>query len=267
MDAFKPIRLESNETEKNNGNGGLYYLRGICALHNKIIISNWEHYKIVVFKQDGSLLHTFGCKGNEIGQFDEPCGLCVIDGDLWVADCGNKRIQIFNLTSWEHIICIPLGEYHPLAICSTLSGLILVSTSSGTILKLDHSGNIVGAFGSTGKQNGQFNCASSICCNNRNEIIVSDYGNHRIQIFSEDGEFLHTFGSYGMNSNQLSWPRGICTDWQDNIFVAYNNRISIFDFKGTPIQEIPICDPRLLCLVDNKMIVTSLDNPVQIFSN
>ncbi|XP_066270477.1 tripartite motif-containing protein 2-like [Branchiostoma lanceolatum] len=41
---------------------------------------------------------TFGGKGSEVGKFDVPCGVAVSeDGEIFIADCGNRRIQVFTL--------------------------------------------------------------------------------------------------------------------------------------------------------------------------
>ncbi|XP_019621067.1 PREDICTED: tripartite motif-containing protein 2-like [Branchiostoma belcheri] len=41
---------------------------------------------------------TFGGKGSEAGQFDVPCGVAVSEeGEVFVADCGNRRVQVFTL--------------------------------------------------------------------------------------------------------------------------------------------------------------------------
>ncbi|XP_078580010.1 E3 ubiquitin-protein ligase TRIM32-like [Branchiostoma floridae x Branchiostoma japonicum] len=41
---------------------------------------------------------TIGGKGSEAGRFDVPCGVAVSDeGEIFVADCGNHRIQVFTL--------------------------------------------------------------------------------------------------------------------------------------------------------------------------
>ena len=72
---------------------------------------------------------------------------------------------------------------------------------------------------------------NSVVLDCHNRIIVSDYGNHRIQIYAEDGRWLLSIdgASYG-----FSTPRCIALDPQGNIHVACNlNAIMVFTPQGT----------------------------------
>ena len=45
---------------------------------------------------DGQPVHEFGGRGSDPGKFDRPCGICVDnDGLVYVADCSNRRVQVF----------------------------------------------------------------------------------------------------------------------------------------------------------------------------
>lgn len=68
---------------------------------------------------------------------------------------------------------------------------------------------ILGQKGSAGNAVGQFNGPRGVCVNSKDEIIVLEYGNHRIQIFNNEGRFLSNFGSNGNANGQLNSPFGI----------------------------------------------------------
>src|SRR4051812_21251439 len=51
-------------------------------------------------------------------------------------------------------------------------------------------------------------------------IVVSDYENHRIQIFSQNGESLSNFGSFGSNNGQFNSPGAISIDSEERIIVV-----------------------------------------------
>lgn len=60
-----------------------------------LITSRWSH-AVMVYTLEGKLVHTFGRRGSLPGRFDEPWGICIDDSGLvYVADCGNKRVQVF----------------------------------------------------------------------------------------------------------------------------------------------------------------------------
>ena len=58
--------------------------------------------------------------------------------------------------------------------------------------------------------------------------------NHRVQSFSQIGEFQSKFGERGGGDGDLEMPWGICIDRQDNIYVADwgNNRVQKFAPTG-----------------------------------
>jgi len=95
-------------------------------------------------------------------------------------------------------------------------------------------GKFISAFGSKGKENGQFSNPWGIAVNSRGNIIVSDCYNNRIQIFDSNGKFISKFGSKGNGDGQFNEPKGIYVDRNNNIYVcdSLNNRIQIFNSEG-----------------------------------
>ena len=61
-----------------------------------------------------------------------------------------------------------------------------------------------------------------------------DCGNHRVQCFSEQGEYLSQFGGKGNLDHQLSNPLGLSVDSKGNIIVADtgNKSMKIFSPDG-----------------------------------
>ena len=73
-------------------------------------------------------------------------------------------------------------------------------------------------------QHGQFNYPWDVACNSRDEILVSDTRNHRIQLFSPNGEFINKYGFEGREWKQFDSPRGVCFTANDQIVVTdFNN--------------------------------------------
>ena len=61
-------------------------------------------------------------------------------------------------------------------------------------------------------------------------ILVSDYSNHRVQVFDKNGKFVAKWGSSGSSPGQFNDPIGITFNSQHQIIVAdkKNNRLQIF---------------------------------------
>lgn len=63
--------------------------------------------------------------------------------------------------------------------------------------------------GEFGTAEGQFAEPSGVAVNSRNEILVADTNNHRIQVFDENGKFRFKFGDVGRADGQFFFPNRV----------------------------------------------------------
>ena len=98
----------------------------------------------------------------------------------------------------------------------------------------------VSSFGSYGSGPGLLAYPWGLAVDPSENVVVSDSFNHRIQVFSMEGQFLRAFGSHGPGPGQLNHPRGIAIDRKGNLFVANsaNHRIDKFSLEGKPLLQI-----------------------------
>ena len=61
-------------------------------------------------------------------------------------------------------------------------------------------------------------------------MYVADLKNHRVSMFTGEGQFLRSFGTKEAGLGQFSDPRGIAVDRDGLVYVSdcANNRIQIF---------------------------------------
>jgi len=122
--------------------------------------------------------------------FNTPSGLAVdAAGNVYVADTGNKRIQVFDGDGNFKSQISNIGS--PAAICITPGARpFLYSSNSnppenidadGEIYKVELSGKIVGKFGRAGKLPKEFGTVNAISCRGDNELYVGEIGNWRVQ--------------------------------------------------------------------------------------
>ena len=90
------------------------------------------------------------------------------------------------------------------------------------------------SFGKKGSGEGMFNYPMGVAVSDRDEILVADICNHRVQVFDSDGTFLRSFGHKGENAGEFKNPTGIAINKDRNILVSeyYNHRVQIFSWEG-----------------------------------
>ena len=64
---------------------------------------------------------------------------------------------------------------------------------------------------------------SFFCLDLAGNIIISDYGNDRIKIFSQSEQLIHTIGREGEGIGEFIRPRGICISKFGTISVLSDN--------------------------------------------
>lgn len=148
-----------------------------------------SNYRVIKFDKNGVFVKTWGFKGNGPGQFAWPSAI-VIDAKntLYVADKGNRRIQVFDDDGNYKT------EYHnvgfPAAMCITpgTHQYIYVSNSNertnlenGEIYKMELDGTVVGKFGKAGKGPKEFGTINTLDCRSENELYVGELLNWRVQ--------------------------------------------------------------------------------------
>lgn len=121
-------------------------------------------FNIVKFDAAGNYLSNFGSSGSGNGQLQDPEGMAFdADGNIYVADAGNNRIQKFdangNYLSQFGSLGSGNGQFQaPLAIAFDANQQIYVTDDGNNRVQVfDMNGNYLSQFGSQGTGNGQFN--------------------------------------------------------------------------------------------------------------
>jgi len=183
----------------------------------------------------------FGTYGCENGQFKGPW-FVITDkqGDIYVSDCYNHRIQKFSSNGqWRQSI----GSYgsgngqfnytRGIA-CNSKNHMFVVDCRNHRIQEFDENMQFIKAFGSEGDGNGQFQEPHGIAADADDNIVVADNSNHRLQIFSIDGNWKKTIGKRGSGDGEFvcPWSVAVCKT-SGRIFVSdSNHRVQVFGSDG-----------------------------------
>jgi sugar lactone lactonase YvrE len=185
----------------------------------------------------------FGSNGTGNGQLRTPADVAVdANGDLWVVDRGNNRVQKFN-SKGEYLMKFGStgsgnGQLNaPAALAIDSKGNIWVADKGNDrVEKFNSKGEYLAQFGSEGTGNGQFASGGpeGIAIDSKGNIWVSDTYAGRLQKFDENGNFLKVVGSEGSGPGQLREPTGIDIGPDGKVWVAdwLCNRISVFNEAG-----------------------------------
>ena len=167
-------------------------------------------------RNTGELLAAFGA-----GLFVTPHGIHVdSDGNVWVTDfagneAGTKGHQVIKFSP-EGEVLMRLGEAgvpgsgpgqlnQPNDVITAPNGDIFVADghsgqgqnpapgSTGRILKFTPEGEFIMEWGEIGIGPGEFRTPHALELDSRGRLFVADRGNHRIQIFDQDGNYLDSY--------------------------------------------------------------------------
>ncbi|UJR19156.1 hypothetical protein I4U23_022286 [Adineta vaga] len=166
-----------------------------------------------------------GTAGSASNQINEPLGIFVdINYDLYVADCGNNRVQLFQS---NHLIGI------------TVAGL------KSTTVTID------------------LNCPSGVVLDANKYLLITDQVNHRIVGSGPNGfRCLVGCNGGGSSSNQLSYPLTLAFDSFGNMFVSdiYNHRIQKFTLASNCFNEFTT----LLKTISTTTIIKTVDQSTKL---
>ena len=127
-------------------------------------------HQVIKFSPEGEVLMALGqpgVRGSDPGLFNEPCDVITApNGDIFVSDghSGQNARQ-------------PEG-------------------STGRIIKFSPEGEYIMEWGVIGDEPGEFRTPHGMAFDSEGRLFVADRGNHRIQIFDQDGSLLDTYHAF-----------------------------------------------------------------------
>ena len=175
------------------------------------ISDGYINSRIAKADKDGNWIKSWGNRGNKPGEFNNPHNIATdAKGNLYVADRGNRRIQVFDsdgkflraitidvpfdenarpaignkpdLKTYQQVLTFVPGA--PWTVCITPPPNQVLYTSDaypGRVYKLTLDGKVLGVLGKSGKQLKQFGWIHEIACPSENEIYVAELLNWRVQ--------------------------------------------------------------------------------------
>jgi DNA-binding beta-propeller fold protein YncE len=186
---------------------------------------------VLLLDPDGNVLRSFGA-----GKISWPHGMFVDrQGNVWITDAATTGAEAVGL---GHTVMkfSPAGELlmtigtpgepgdpprrltRPNGVVVAPSGEIFIVDGHGPVgpnrlMKFAADGTFIRTIGDTGYGPGQFLEPHDIAMDSQGRLFVADRYNNRIQILSQEGEFIASWTQFGR-------PSGIYIDENDIIYVA-----------------------------------------------
>ena len=177
------------------------------AAGNTYISDGYINSRVAKIDKDGNWLKSWGEPGDGPGQFNTPHSIAVdAEGRVYVADRGNRRIQVFDGEGKflrQITVDVPvdpdarpaignkpgattgaMAPGAPWTVCITPGPNQVLFTSDGfpgRIYELTLDGKVLGVLGESGKQLKQFGWIHEIACPSETELYVAELLNWRVQ--------------------------------------------------------------------------------------
>jgi hypothetical protein len=155
------------------------------------VSDGYRNSRIVKVSKNGAWVKTWGQRGSAPGEFNAPHSIAVDkQGLVYVADRGNRRIQIFDgegkaVNQWTvdaGALCITPGPNQVLYTTDLWDrDKADQRTTSVRVYKMDLSGKVLGVFGRAGKQAGEIGWTHEMTCPSENTIYLAELLNWRVQ--------------------------------------------------------------------------------------
>ncbi|KAI6660349.1 PEP-CTERM domain protein [Oopsacas minuta] len=188
------------------------------------------HFKLPNFK----LVTKVGKKGNGVGEFNSPWGLAVsIDGSVFVADQYNDRIAVMNAKLKHQHYITHHTMTKPLDVKLLDGSLYVLSITDNPCLHVfSTAGEKLRSFITRSDQgNAQVKVAHTFCFDKKQNILIGDYSDRNIKVFSLDGDLLHTLGDTQDDDKRIV-PFGIAVTNSNKIICSsYDTNFGLHIFS------------------------------------
>ena len=217
---------------------------------NVYVADTWNH-RLQKFTADGEFVTYWGVFQDTGGELLEPQGMfygprdIAIDdeGNLYVTDTGNKRVQKFDsegnpLGQWGGAGPAPGQFVEPVGIAIDQEGRIYVAdTWNQRIQVFDEDFGFLSQWRLEAWLGESVVNKPHLAVDGEGNIYTTDPEGYRVLVYDLEGELLATFGKYGTDGSSFDLPTGIAADGEGNVYVSDSNNHRIMKFA--PIEGGP----------------------------
>ena len=200
------------------------------AISNDGHILVTDDHRLQKLTTDGVCVQSVGSGNHGNGPLELYCpiGIAVhpTTGEIFVADFGNNRIQVFNGAD--------ISFSHTIRHGNIASPWDIAVDSEGYLYITDYGTHKVHKFTTTGQYIHTIatinNSTWMYLAIHHKHIYITDTNNHRVLIYDTNGTQIYSFGTRGRREGEFNGPTGITVDTSGNVYVcdSLNNRIVVY---------------------------------------
>lgn len=124
--------------------------------------------------------------------------------------------EVYNVNIWD---AEQTGNGRPYGICAVGDAIYVCDFDESCVVKLDKSGNRIASYGEYGEGEGQFRNPTAIL-HHDDLIYVLDQGNHRIQIYDENMNYLREVVYRGRSFSENVYFQDMAIDADGTIYLS-----------------------------------------------
>ena len=215
---------------RGSGLGQFKCLMGVTVDdEGNILVADRDNHRIQKFTNDGRFLASVGTEGTGPLQFNSPMDIAfnVHNKQLYVVDSGNHRIQVLNADLTISKIFREKWNWDVRSVTCDKDGNVYVIGCGEKVVQV---------FKANGKRLWEFSRQvelgppAGVAVNSKGKVIVSDYSDHSISIFTTKGQLVSSFGRKGKRPGEFNYPGSLAVDDYGVLCVCdhANSRIQIF---------------------------------------
>lgn len=213
------------------------------------VADTWNH-RIQSFTSDGELLSYWGVFQDTGGQLSEPLGMLYgprdiaidAEGNLYVTDTGNKRIQKFDgegnpLDQWGGSGASAGQFLEPVGIAIDTEGQIYVAdTWNQRIQVFDEDFQFLRQWAVQGWMGESVVNKPYLAVDDQGRVYATDPEGSRVMVFDNEGKLLAVWGKYGTDDASFDLPTGIALDEEGNVYISDSNNHRIMKFAPLDLE-------------------------------
>ena len=155
--------------------------------------------------------------------------VCDLNSQIHVFDVERKYVKTFGQCGEEE-----LQPFCPYGIDISANGQLYVANEANCVSVFKEDGTFIRTIGQ-----GKLRSPRDVLVHSSGHVYVADGDNHRIAVFSQEGELVHTFGTRGEGEGKLCIPCGVAVSPDGHhLYVSdYNKLVQAFTLEGEYVRD------------------------------